>query len=208
VRVLSATTLTIVKATIPAAQTASRYSVHIDGTSNNVHNNLDIGVGQTQSQTVTIQTGTYRVIERPVPAGYAAIYSEGCNGILTGEPASDRTCSITNVAITQNTGSSAGLRGLSIAPIAQQCLQNPSCFEPLGIPSSLIHCLQNPDCFRTLNLDTSTGMSIQHNVTKKDIISVENKKNTNETGKLVNQSSAVAFNQTKVTSTKGITIKK
>ena len=50
---------------------------------------MDIGVGRTQSQTVTIQTGTYRVIERPVPAGYAAIYSEGCTGTLTGQPLSE-----------------------------------------------------------------------------------------------------------------------
>ena len=50
---------------------------------------MDIGVGRTQSQTVTIQTGTYRVIERPVPAGYARIYSEGCTGTLTGQPLSE-----------------------------------------------------------------------------------------------------------------------
>ena len=110
IRVISATTLTVIKTVIPAAQTALRYSVHIDGTSNNVHDNLDIGVGRTQSQTVTIQTGTYRVIERPVPAGHAAIYSDGCTGTLTGEPVSDRTCTITNVAITQNM-SSSGVRG-------------------------------------------------------------------------------------------------
>ena len=156
IRVISAITLTIIKTVIPAAQTALQHSVHINGTSNNIHEPMDIGVGPTQGQTVTIQTGTYRVIERPVPAGNAAIYSDGCNGTLTGEPVSERTCAITNIAVTQNM-SSSGVRGLSIAPAAQQCLQNRSCVESLGIPLSLIQCLQNPDCFRTLNLDTSTG---------------------------------------------------
>jgi hypothetical protein len=192
VLVLSATHLDIVKAFIPPPQRIPRFSVDVVGTSNNVHTNLNVGVGPAQRETVTIQTGTYRVVERPVPDGYAAIYSDECTGTLTGEPVPSRTCTITNVAITLNTTSGIDI-GFSIDPEVYRCLQDPSCISRSHIPQSLVPCLQNPECFRTLTLDTSTGLTTQINLTKKELIT---KYNVSEPVGPIHEPSLNAFNQT------------
>lgn len=169
--VLSATLLNIEKLVIPPTSSVQRISVYIDGSSNNVHRNLSVGVGPAQGQTVTIQTGEYRVVERPVPAGYAAFYSDKCTGTLTGVPELPRTCYIMNIAVTQNNASNS--KGINLTPEAQKCLQNPACIDLSHIPSSLITCLQDPECIRTLTISTSTDMTM-HNLTKGGLITEYN----------------------------------
>jgi hypothetical protein len=84
--------------------------------------------------------------------------------------------------------------GFSIDPEVYRCLQDPSCISRSHIPQSLVPCLQNPECFRTLTLDTSTGLTTQINLTKKELIP---KYNVSEPGgKQVQEPSLNAFNQT------------
>jgi hypothetical protein len=196
---LSATHLNIVKAVIPPPQVVNRFSVDIEGTSNNVRSNLNIGIGPPPLQ-VTIQTGEYRVVERPVPAGYAAIYSEDCIGTLTGEVVPARTCTITNVAVIENM--SASNKGISLTPESQECLRDPSCIALSQIPPSLVTCLQTPECIRTLTISTSTGMTVMSNQTKKQL---ETEYNMSKSGNLTQEPVTNAFNQTFNTSTSNIT---
>jgi hypothetical protein len=82
--------------------------------------------------------------------------------------------------------------GFSIDPEVYRCLQD--CISRSHIPQSLVPCLQNPECFRTLTLDTSTGLTTQINLTKKELIP---KYNVSEPGgKQVQEPSLNAFNQT------------